>query len=162
MGLFENDKEQLDRIEAKLRHVLGELFEIRRREKEIARILRQLVLNESATGFVIFQEEGELIHMITGVPLGGSGSFSATPNGALQSGNVPSWTASDPAAVLTPSADGLSCGVAIPAADTTTSFTLIVSGVNSAGTSISSTSANIPVLPAVPVPATAFDIEQTA
>jgi hypothetical protein len=107
-------------------------------------------------------------HMITGIPIGGSGHFTATPIfappnvlGSLQPGNVPTWTADDANVAITPAADGLSAVISVAAGDTGTSFNLTVSGVNSANSPIS-TSVSVPILPAPPPPpATGFDIEQT-
>lgn len=101
---------------------------------------------------------------ITGIVLGATGTFTETPTpagGALQAGNVPVWTSDDANTTLTPSADGTSVNVATSTADTATSFNLTVSGVASDGTAITS-SVNVPLLPAAVVPATGFDIEQTA
>jgi len=95
---------------------------------------------------------------ITGVVLGGSGTFTEKPNGALQAGSVPAWSSTDTSVTLAPSGDGTSCVVSVAAADVNPSFPLTVTGVNSAGASISTT-VTVPILPA---PATGFDIEQSA
>jgi len=104
---------------------------------------------------------------INGIPVGGSGHFTAAPiagpglPGALQPGNVPAWTADDSNVTITPAADGLSAVISVAAGDTGTSFNLTVSGVSSNGNPIS-TSVSVPILPAPPPPpATGFDIEQT-
>ena len=98
---------------------------------------------------------------ITGVQAGVSGKFTAVPNGALQAGNVPSWTSADTLVTFVPAGDGLSAVVSVGAGDTNTSFALTVSGVNSAGSPISTT-VTVPIIPAPPAPATGFDVEQTA
>jgi len=101
---------------------------------------------------------------ITGIVKGATGTFTETPTpagGQLQTGNIPVWTSDDPNTSLTPSADGASVNVATSATDAATSFNLTVSGIASDGTAISS-SANVPLLPPAVVPATGFDINQTA
>jgi hypothetical protein len=95
---------------------------------------------------------------ITGVLVGGSGQFTAKPNGALQAGNVPQWSSTDSNVSFVQSADGLSAQVNVAGAETGSTFPIIVSGVNSAGAAISST-VTVPVLPA---PAQGFDIEQAS
>ena len=114
-------------------------------------------------GFVVKQLRGKRrwSMAITGIHVGGSGSFTAKPNGALQAGDVPKWTSPDTLVTIAPAADGLSATVSVGAADTNASFDLTVSGVNSLGSPVT-TSVTVPVLPAPPAPATAFDIEQTA
>jgi hypothetical protein len=140
------------------------LHEIRDEQKEIVHLLKliyDLLRPMAAEQFKISQEG---FTMITGVPAGGTGTFTESPvpvGGLLQPGNVPVWTVDDALVSLTPSADGTSANVAVGASDTATSFNLTVSGVNSAGAPISTT-VNVPILPAVAVPATGFDIEQTA
>ena len=108
---------------------------------------------------------------ITGTPAGGTSTFSESPvqadgvtPGALQAGSVPTWTSTDPLVSITASSDGTSASVAVSASDTAASYPLTVSGVNSAGTAISTT-VTVPILPAVvppPVPATSFSVSQSA
>ena len=98
---------------------------------------------------------------INGIVVGGTGSFTATPNGALQSGNVPTWAADDTLVTISPAADGLSASISVSATDTSNTFNLTVAGVNSAGAAISTTVA-VPILPAGPTPATGFTIDQTS
>ena len=65
---------------------------------------------------------------------GTTGSFAAvlTPAGGAQAaGTFPQWSASDPNVALNPSADGLTCDVAVPLSDTAASFDLKVSAVSS-------------------------------
>ena len=97
---------------------------------------------------------------ITGVQVGASGQFTATPNGALQSGSVPQWSSSDANVSFAVAADGLSSQVNLANAETGATFPITVTGVNSAGVTISS-SVSVPVLAAPPQPATGFDIEQS-
>ena len=94
--------------------------------------------------------------------VGQTGVFQATlvPVGsALQKGAVPVWTADDPNVTLTPSADGLTVSAATVVTDTATTFNLTITGINSAGATISDTAAVALVQPA-PVPATGFTIAQ--
>lgn len=98
---------------------------------------------------------------ITGVQVGGTGQFTAKPNGALQSASVPAWSSADPLVTFVPAGDGLSAAVSVGAADTNASFALTVSGVNSAGAAITTT-VTVPITPAPPAPATGFDIEQVS
>jgi hypothetical protein len=94
--------------------------------------------------------------------VGQTGVFQATlvPVGsALQKDAVPVWTVDDPNVTLTPSADGLTVSAATVATDTATTFNLTITGINSAGATISDTAAVALVQPA-PVPATGFTIAQ--
>ncbi len=102
--------------------------------------------------------------MITGVMVGSSGVFTATPNGALQAANVPVWSSADTNVSFAPSGDGLSSVVTVASAEASATFPITVSGVNSDGVSISTTVTvtAIPVPPPPPVAATGFDIEQTS
>lgn len=99
------------------------------------------------------------------VQAGQTGVFQAVvvpSNGALQAGAIPQWSVDDPSAVLAPSADGFTCSVSIPATDSSASFNLTVTGINSAGVSIADT-VNVPIVAAPPVPpppATGFVINQ--
>lgn len=134
------------------------LEEILRLEKEILHFVKP----RPAQGFSISQK-GASNMAITGVPLGGTGTFTETPTpagGQLQAGNIPVWTVDDTLVTLTPSADGTSVTCAVDPSDTGTSFNLTCSGVASDGTAIS-TAANVPILAAVPPPATGFEIDQT-
>jgi hypothetical protein len=85
---------------------------------------------------------------INGVPLGGSGTFQFTPNGTI--GGVPVWSTGDPSVTLTPSADGMSCVASVSPTETLTGFGLSVAAVGANG--VFNTSAQVPVLPAVPPP----------
>lgn len=96
---------------------------------------------------------------ITGVKLGGSGTFSATPvGGTLPPGVVPVWSTSDSLVTLTPAADGLSCQAAVASTDTNPSFPLTVQATLPDGTQPSGT-ATVPILPSE---VTGFTIDQTA
>jgi len=135
--------------------------------EELRCICQQLKrLNEffrAAKSFEIKQIGGSGM-AITGIVKGATGTFTETPTpagGQLQTGDIPVWTSDDPNTSLTPSADGASVNVATSATDAAASFNLTVSGIASDGTAISS-SANVPLLPPAVVPATGFDINQTA
>jgi hypothetical protein len=132
--------------------------------RNIAFCLCKLVLPSPALGFKIQQQaEGESM-AITGVPVGGTGTFvavTAPPGSALQAGSIPVWTVDDTLVSITPSADGFSVNASVGAADTAASFNLTISGVSSNGSAIS-TVTNVPILPAAVVPATGFAVNQTA
>lgn len=98
---------------------------------------------------------------ITGVKVGGQGTFTATPlppGATLPQGVVPTWQASDPSVQLTPAADGLSTVAAVPAGATITSFDLSVAATLPDG-STPSGKVTVPVLSA---DVTSFQIDQTA
>lgn len=98
---------------------------------------------------------------ITGIQVGATGTFTATPNGALQAGNVPTWAVDDSLVTLSVNPDGLGASASVSASDTSNQFNMTVTGVASDGTTFS-TSVVVPILPAAPTPATAFDINQTS
>jgi hypothetical protein len=60
--------------------------------------------------------------------------------GALQPGNIPVYTISDPllSGAFTPSADGTSVNILVPAGYTGTTFNLTCTAINSAGVAITS------------------------
>lgn len=101
---------------------------------------------------------------INGVPQGGSGLFQESPSPAgstLQSGAPIVFKTSDPLVLSGPSSDADPSKVvlSVPNPYAPASFSLSVSGVNSAGSAISS-SFVIPVLPPIPPPAQGFSLEQ--
>ena len=101
---------------------------------------------------------------ITGIAPGASGTFTASPVNSLgapatlPAGVIPVWTASDATVVLTPSADGLSCAVAVPGADTGTSFTLTATATMPDKTTPTGTGA----VPILALEVASFVINQTA
>jgi hypothetical protein len=128
---------------------------------DVIRILRWISLKK-----IDFVQTGGC-KMNFSIVAGTTGSFAAvfTPdNGAQAPGTVPQWTASDPAITLTPSADGTTCDVAVPAAQTN-AFDLDLSAVSS-DPSVGTVAAKhtIAVTQPVPPPAplTAIDFAQTA
>lgn len=129
------------------------------------RQLLQRFLFPPALGFKISQINGGSMQSdIKGIVKGAVGVFAGVtdpPGSALQTGDIPVWTADDPNVTLTPSADGSSVSAATSATDTATSFNLTESGVNSAGGKISTT-VNVPLTGAAPVPATGFNIKQVS
>jgi len=132
--------------------------------REIASLLRQLVIEESRPATRAFIEQLGGLFMITGVQVGGTGKFQATFNGALQAGAIPQWRTGDASVTLTPATDGLTCEVAVGAGETLPSFGLTVSGVASDGNPVTAT-VSVPVLPATPpppAPATSVTIDQIA
>ena len=106
--------------------------------------------------------------MITGVPVGGSGTFqeSVVPtNAALPAGAsiTITWTVDDPLVTLAPSADGTSVVASVAATDTSTSFNLTATGTSTALPGpITSGLVNVPILPTPPPLPTALAVNQTA
>ena len=131
--------------------------------------------NAVSTGFGLNQIQGGSMAakakgVLTGVPVGGSGTFQESPlpvgSAGLQTGTVPSYSVDDPLVTLSASPDGDPTKVvaSVGAGDTGTSFNMTVSGTNTLGNPISSVF-NIAILPAVtppPVPSTGFDLNQLA
>jgi hypothetical protein len=107
-------------------------------------------------------------HMITGVPVGGSGTFQESfvpSNAALPAGAVLSvtWTVDDPNVTLAPSSDGSSVVASVAASDTATSFNLTATGTSAALPGpITSGPVNVPILPAPPPLPTALAVNQTS
>ena len=106
-----------------------------------------------------------MANSITGIVVGSTGTFQglAVPAGSVVTGQ-PTWTSSDPLAVITvdsKDSSGLSIAVAVdPTA--TGSFTLTISSTNPDG-SVATGSAVVPYLPVPPPPpiqVTSFDINQ--
>lgn len=102
--------------------------ELRCIHEDLKRILRWIALKK-----IDFIQLGGC-DMNFSIVAGTKGSFSAvlTPAGGAQAaGTVPQWSASDPSVTLTPSADGLTCDVAVPLSDTAANFDLEISAVSS-------------------------------
>lgn len=137
-------------------------------DKELLhRILKELhrinwLLTHQAYGFGLNQLGGG---MITGVAPGATGTFqiSLLPAGAVPLSTGPLVSVDDAAVVLgAVDPTTLEFTATVPATDTGSSFNLTVSGVNGAGTAIS-TVFNVPILPATPPPpvqATGFGLNQ--
>jgi hypothetical protein len=139
------------------------------REKEIEHVLREILeLLERVFRPIALQilQLGDT--MITGVPVGGSGTFveSFVPsNAALPAGAVltVTWTSDDPNVTLAPSADGTQVVASVAATDTATSFNLTATGASAAlPAPITSRPVNVPILPAPPPLPTALAVNQTA
>lgn len=139
---------------------------------ELVRLVRKFFLPHS---LLLLQEEGGQMGVIKGVPSGGQGSFATSllPVGsALPAGQAlaTTYSADDPAVVLTPSADGSSVVAAVPASDTQGSapagsppgFNLKVSGTAPALSAPITGTAFVPILPPAPNLPTALDLNQTA
>jgi hypothetical protein len=156
------DRRELADIDATLRAILAVL----------ERIYQVLTLPQ---GFTISQKG---YPMITGIQVGGSGTFQESyipVNAALPAGASLSlvWTADDPLVTLAPDAAGDSVVATVPAGDTQGSapagqqgsFNLTVtgtfSGISPLPAPITGT-ANVPIMPApAPLP-TGLEINQTA
>ena len=122
---------------------------------------------QNLPGSLSIKQKGET--MITGVPVGGSGTFQESfvpTNAAMPAGSVLSvtWTVDDPLVTLTPSADGTSVVASVDIKDTATSFNLTAVG-NSAvffPAAIGSGPVSVPILPTpAPLP-TSLAVNQTA
>jgi hypothetical protein len=106
--------------------------------------------------------------MITGVPVGGSGTFveSFVPtNAALPVGAVLSvvWTVDDPLVTLAPSADGTSVVASVGATDTAAAFNLTATGSSAAlPAPITSGPVSVPIIPLPPPLPTSLSVTQTA
>jgi hypothetical protein len=98
--------------------------------------------------------------MITGP--GTSGTFQATPNGAVQP-NTYGFTTDDPNASITPSSDGSTAVIQASAGNTATSLTVTVKVTSSdaAGTVLTS-SLTVPFSAPPPTPATSVSLAQIA
>jgi hypothetical protein len=108
-------------------------------------------------------QQGGALMPITGVPVGGSGTFQETPDppGSTLVGN-PTFTSDHPEVTLSPSPDADPTKVVATASSTAvagSAFNLTVSGTNTLGTAIS-TVFSVPILPAVPPVATGFTLTQ--
>ena len=140
--------------------------------EEILAVLQRLVPHAPLpTSLAILQSKSKLgghTTMITGVPVGGSGTFveSFVPsNAALPAGAsiVITWTVDDPNVTLAPSADGTSVVASVAASDTATSFNLTATGTSAALPGpITSGPVNVPILPTPPPLPTSLAVNQTA
>lgn len=107
-------------------------------------------------------------NMITGVPVGGSGTFQESfvpTNAALPAGAsiTITWTVDDPLVTLAPSADGTSVVATVDPTDTATSFNLTATGNSSALPGpITSGPVNVPILPTPPPLPTSLAVNQAA
>jgi len=120
-----------------------------REEKLLLRRLIHLLQRHPATGLTISQIGGPCM-AITGIAPGGSGTFqvSLTPAGSvLKTGSVPAWAASDSTVTVTPSADGFTVVVGVPASDSASSFDLRVTA-----TSVDASGNDLPLAAIVTVP----------
>lgn len=134
----------------------------------IIRLLRRILelierLQPPVKLFRISQLQGGIEMAITGVVLGGQGSFQETPlppGSQLPSGITPVWSTTDTSVTLTPSSDGTTCGAAVAATDTNTSFPLTVTA--SAALPDGTTPISTVTVPILPPPVTGFQIDQTA
>lgn len=151
-----------ENVERDIHHIAQDLDALKSEFREIASLLRLFVVGIPTKGLRITQLIGGKDMSVTGVPLGGSGTFRVSPvpsNGQLSS--VPQWTTGDASVTLAPAADGLTCVATVASTETLTSFGLTVSAVSSDGAQLSQTT-SVPVLAATPVPATGLQIDQIA
>jgi hypothetical protein len=157
-----------------------ELEEIERGERTIEQAIRilakqfkdfgakldtliEVLVPPAATGFT-FQNTGDTMPtnftVTPGQPFQVTASTIPT-GGALQAGAIPVWTVDDASVVLTPDATGLVVNGTTVATDTAPSFNLTLTGINSAGATISNTQ-NMAFTAAPPVPATGFAFVQNS
>ena len=125
--------------------LLGDIYEIVRR----------------ATGGQILQVIGGRAMAITGTQVGGKSSFQVTWNGAMAPGTPDTWTVDDPNVTLSPDASGdpTIIDAADASTDTATVYNLTVTANNSAGQLVTAT-AQVPLIPLPPTPATGGTINQ--
>lgn len=162
MSLFE--LELPDSVKRDLHHIAQEADSIRGTLAELTSLLRLFVVGIPTEKLQVTQIIGGKSMPVNGVALGGTGTFKVSPipaNGQFQSGAIPQWSTGDTSISLTPSADGLSCDAAVGAGETLPSFGLTVSVTSSNGNPLTKT-VSVPVLAAVPVPATDLSIDQIA
>lgn len=98
---------------------------------------------------------------ITGVKVGGAGTFTETPlpaGATLPAGVIPVWSTTDTLVTLTPSTDGTSVVANVGATDTNPSFPLTVTATLPDGTTPTAT-VTVPILAQE---VTGFQIDQTA
>lgn len=127
---------------------------------DVIRILKWIALKK-----IDFVQVGGCC-MNNSIVRGTAGSFAAvlTPaNGAQAAGTVPQWSADDASIVLSPSADGLACGVEAPAGSTVTTFNLKITAVSS-DPAVGTVSNSHPISVTEPPPPAlqAIDFTQTA
>jgi hypothetical protein len=161
-------------------HEYRELEEIARGERTIEQAIRilagrtrsiegkldqliEVLVPPAATGFT-FQNTGDTMPnnftVTPGQPFQVTASTIPT-GGALQAGAIPVWTVDDASVTLTPDATGLVVNGTTVATDTAPSFNLTLTGINSAGATISNTQ-NMAFTAAPPVPATGFSFVQNS
>ncbi len=153
------------------RELLEELEYIRFELKLLLGLVLKVLhkVEPEVTGFIIIQgDTPNMANSITGIPVGGKGSFTALPvpaGSVILGGAIPVFVSDSPLAVVSNSADGLSTVVTVdPSAVVGQSFNLSISVTNSDG-SVASGTASVPFLaapPPPPVQVTSFDINQTA
>ena len=151
----------IERIERELREIERSLRSMAWDLNEIARLLQDIVVSVPATGISLAQLGGTM-GTITGVPVGGSGVFQASPlpvGSSLQKGTGFKFSTTDTSVVLTPDATDSSKVMAVVAAgETLPSFGLTVDAVSASGAALTKTF-TIPIIQPV-VPATDIDLTQ--
>jgi len=129
---------------------------------------------ERPTGVEIIQLTGGTMS-ITGINVGGSGTFEADPvpsTSTFPAGTVNTWTADDPSITITPAnpadPEDTQVIVTVPSTDTNTSFNLTVSAqmppATPGGTppAALTNTVSVPIIPAPPQPPTGVVINQVA
>jgi hypothetical protein len=125
--------------------------------EEIDSLLEKIIvlLTRATSGTITQGDSMEII----GVVQGSSGNFTVTWNGGMQAGQVTAWTADDTTVTLTPNGDKVTA--AVPPADAVGQFTLLATGKNSDGNTVTAM-ATIPILLAPPPAATGGEISQVS
>jgi hypothetical protein len=169
---FSMSKRHEDELEIRLlRQLDGRIESMQHALIKILLLLKDLNNpSQEATSFQINQTgvSNDMANSITGIVIGGKASFAAlaVPAGSvIVGGAIPSWTSTDPLAVLVASTDGMSATVTLdPSALVGGNTSLTVTATNTDGSIVTGT-AVVPYLPAPPPPpvqALSFDINQTA
>jgi hypothetical protein len=133
--------------------------------EDIRHLLRQFVHPHHLPTSLQISQGG---NMITGVPVGGSGTFQESfvpTNAALPAGAsiTITWTVDDPLVTLAPSADGTSVVASVDPTDAAKAFNLTATGTSTAlPAPITSGPTSVPILPTPPPLPTALAVNQTA
>jgi len=143
-------------IEANVGFLTAQINNANIRLAKIESILEQ---ESPATGGTIFQIKGGRKMAITGTPVGGKSSFQVTWNGAMAPGTPETWSVDDPNVTLSPETDPTIVDAADSATDTATVYNITVTANNSAGQPVTAT-AQVPLIPPPPTPATGGTINQ--
>jgi hypothetical protein len=163
--LDKQQNEALSDIRTELRHIRRELRSV---EERLSRLEEFTGVNE-VESFSI-QQTGDENMPVTGITPGATGTFTATPLDSsgnpisLPAGAAPPvWSSSDTTnAPVTPSADGLSATVSVPATTAGGSFTLTVQSPDLPGTPIGSVVVPINAVTPPPPTVASFAINQTS
>jgi hypothetical protein len=147
----------IDRRQILLEHNVG--FLTQQVNNANLRLIKIESIISAATGGTIYQIKGGRKMAITGTPVGGKSSFQVTWNGAMAPGTPETWSVDDPNVTLSPETDPTIVDAADSATDTATLYNITVTANNSAGQPVTAT-AQVPLIPPPPTPATGGTINQ--